>query len=55
MVPQMGVVMAAEKIDGWAGGDEFWPKDFEAPMPSDVWVEVETDCTWSPHVVPIQG
>jgi hypothetical protein len=51
----VGIGMASVRIDGWDGGDDFWPKDFETATPDEVWIDVETDCSWSLRAVPIQG
>lgn len=50
-----GIQMVSSSIETWAGGDDFWPRDFETPLVGDHWVEIETDCSWSLRVVPIQG
>ncbi len=52
-----GIEMALSTIETWAGGDDFWPREssFEAQLVGDHWVEIETDCSWSLRVVPIQG
>lgn len=51
----VGVEMASATIDGWAGGDDFWPRDFEIPLVGDHWMEIETTCSWSLRVLPVQG